>query len=201
MAAPAYLDLNAAELTRLIKDGAIFIRPEGAAAPTGLEWTPGPTDGQLGYYSEDGYTLTPVPGDSTDLLAHNGDVVISEQAPGWWTVGFSGLEGNETITCAYFDVDPAELGADGSVTVERASNSKRYDLVIVGLDQRERLIVAHFPSVQVSEKAAMTFNRTTLLAYGLTFRTFKGSGATNYHFKAWGFVADGDDESSSSSSE
>lgn len=191
MAAPEYLNNNAAELVRLIKDGAIFIREEGAAnVPTGTSWTPTASDGQIGYYSEDGFTLTPNPGDTTEIKGHNGDTVIAEQEPGYWTIGFSGLESGTTITAAYFDINESEIGADGSVTVARASNNKRYDLVVVGLDQKERLIVAHFPSVQISEKEAMTFNRTTLLAYGLTFRTFKGSSAYPYHFKAWGFIAE-----------
>lgn len=193
MAAPTYLTQNDADLTRLIKDGAIFIRPEGSTPPTGPDWTPGPTDGQVGYYSEDGFTLTPVPGESTELLGHNGDTLISEGAPGWWTVSFAGLEGSPDITCAYFDIDPSELGAGGSVTVTKASNSRRYDIVTVGLDQRDRLIVAHYPSVQVSDKEPMVFNRTTLLAYGVTFRTFRGGPDTPYHFKAWGMVIDDDE--------
>lgn len=188
MAKPAYLDQNAAELVRLIKDGAIFIRAEGSTAPTGAEWTPTPTDSLVGYYSEDGQELSPNPGDETEFVGHNGDTVISEQAPGYWTLGFSGLEGRQAITCAYFDIDPSELGVDGSITVDKASNSKRYDLILVGLDQKENLILVHFPSVQISEKEALTFNRSTLLAYGLTFRTFKGGSTAPYHFKAWGFI-------------
>lgn len=191
MVKPAYLDNNAAALVRLIKDGAIFIRPHGAGnVPTGTDWVPSPSDGQIGYYSDAGYTLTPAPGDSTDISAHNGDVVISEQAPGWWTLGFSGLEGNANITAAYFDIDPNDIGSDGSVVVQGASNSKRYDVVTVGFDQEERLIVAHYPNVQISEKEAQVFNRTTLLAHGLTFRTFKGGPSAPYHFKAWGLVVE-----------
>ncbi len=188
MAAPAYLDQNAAELARLIKDGAIFIREAGATAPTGVEWTPGPTDGQIGYYSEDGFELAPAAGDTTEINAHNGDPVVADQMPGWWTVAFSGLEGRASVTAAYFDIDESDIGVDGSVTVTGASNSRRYDLVLVGLDQNEGLIVVHMPNVQISEKEAMTFNRSTLLAYGMTFRTFKGGPTAPYQFKAWGFV-------------
>ncbi len=188
MAVPEYLNQNAAELVRLIKDGAIFIRPEGATAPTGTEWVPGAADSHVGYYSEDGYTLSPNAGDATEFVGHNGDPVISEQAPGYWTTAFSGLEGGEAITCAYFDIKPEALGADGSITVVSAANTMRYDLVLVGLDQKDRLILVHFPSVQISEKEELTFNRSTLLAYGLTFRTFKGGSAAPYHFKAWGFI-------------
>lgn len=191
MAAPSYLSTGIdADLVRLIKDGALFLRPTGTSdLPDGTDWTPADADDQLGYYSEDGFVLTPVPGDETTINAHNGDPVISEAAGGNWTIGFSGLEGNERITAAYFDVDVA---SDGSVTVNSAAASRRYDLVVVGLDQKERLIVAHFPNVQLdnSSRGALTFNRTTLLAYALQFKTFKGGQAAPYHFKAWGFVAD-----------
>lgn len=189
MAKPAYMDTgNDADLARLIKDGALFLRDVGSTAPTGTSWTPGGSDLQVGYYSDEGFVVTPVPGDESSFTGHNGDLLISEAAPGNWTVGFSGLEGNETVTAAYFDVDVA---SDGSVTVSGASASRRYDLVAVGLDQKDRLILVHFPNVQIdnSSREALTFNRTTLLAYGLTFKTFKGGASAPYYFKAWGFVA------------
>lgn len=190
MVKPAYMTTGVdADLARLIKDGALFLRPVGSTAPTGTTWTPTGSDLQVGYYSDDGFTITPTPGDETNLTGHNGDPLISEAAPGYWAVGFSGLEGNETVTSAYFDVDVA---SDGSVTVSSASASKRYDLIAVGLDQKERLILVHFPNVQIdnSSREALTFNRTTLLAYGLAFKTFRGGSSAPYHFKAWGFVAD-----------
>lgn len=191
MAKPAYMLTGVdADLARLIKDGAIFIRPVGSTPPTGSDWTPTAGDDQLGYYSEDGYTLTPAPGDETNLVAHNGDPLVSESSPGWWTVAFSGLEGNEVATATYFDVEIDPV--DSSVTVGSASASKRYDLITVGLDQKERLILTHYPNVQLDNSAreGITFNRTTLLAYGLTFRTFRGGPESPYHFKSWGFVAD-----------
>lgn len=191
MAKPAYMDTGVdADLARLIKDGAIFIRQVGATAPTGTDWTPTAGDLQLGYYSDDGYTLTPVPGDETNLTGHNGDPLVSESAPGWWTAAFAALEGNEAVTSTYFDVDVDPT--DGSVTVSGAAATKRHDLVTVGMDQQERLIVVHYPNVQIdnSSREGMVFNRTTLLASSMTFKTFKGGAATPYHFKAWGLVAD-----------
>lgn len=194
MVKPAYMTTgNDADLARLIKDGALFLREVGATAPTGTTWTPTTGDEQVGYYSDDGFTLTPTPGDETNLTGHNGDLLISEAASGYWAVGFAGLEGNDTVTSAYFDVDVA---VDGSVTVDTASASKRYDLIAVGLDQKERLILVHFPNVQIdnSSREGLTFNRTTLLAYGLAFKTFKGGAGAPYHFKAWGFSAEEDEE-------
>lgn len=196
MAKPEYMNQNAADLVRLIKDGAIFLREPGADnAPEGPDWTPGPESQLLGYYSEEGYTLTPVPGEDTDFNGHNGDSVISETAPGWWTYGFSALEGNEQVNAAYFDIDPSEIDANGGFKIRSAANNKRYELVVVGLDQRDRLIVGYCPDVKVSEKEAMEFNRTTLLAAGMTFRTFPGGpvGEEKFHIAAWGFIVNDSD--------
>lgn len=187
MTTPAYMESNAAELARLIKNGAIFIRraSDGPTAPTGTNWQPASTDGKVGYYSDDGFTLHPEPGDTTSFTGHNGDDLVSDQAPGYWTVAFQGLEANQQNAEAYFDV---EVGPDGSVTLTSAAANTEWDIVTVGLDQADRLIVVHYPRVKVNEREDITFNRTTLLAYGMTFRTFKGGAAAPYHAKAWGFV-------------
>lgn len=185
MATPTYMETNDASLVRLIKNGAIFVRKvaDNPTPPTGTAWTPGVGAGKIGYYSEDGFTLSPQPGDETTIAAHNGDDVISEAAPGFWTVAFSGLEANEQNAEAYFDV---EVAGDGSVTITTAAANTRYDIVLVGLDQKDRIILVHLPNVQINAREDITFNRTTLLAYGMTFRTFKGGAASPYHFKAWG---------------
>lgn len=189
MAKPDYMTTGVdADLARLIKDGAIFIREAGTAdIPTGTNWTPTNAASQIGYYSDDGFTLAPSPGDTTELTGHNGDVLKADSDPGFWTVAFAGLEGNKVTTEAYFDTT---VDADGSITVTSAAASKRYDIVTVGLDDKERLILVHYPSVQISEREGVTFNRTTLLALAATFRTFRGGSAAPYHFKAWGFVAE-----------
>ena len=188
MPTPAYMTSGVdASLARLVKDGAIFIREAGTAdIPTSEIWTPTNAASQIGYYSEEGFTLTPSPGDTTELVGHNGDPLINEQAPGYWTIAFAGLEGNETTAETYFDV---EAGVDGSITVTTAAANKRYDIVTVGLDQNDRLILVHYPNVQISERQGITFNRTSLLAMGATFRTFKGGAGAPYHFKAWGMVS------------
>lgn len=193
MATPAYMETNDADLVRLIKNGAVFIDEANVTVtpPTDGAFTPPATAAKLGYYGEDGFTLSPQTGDETEFTAHNGDVVLAEQAPGYWTVALSGLESNEQTAEAYFDVEVDPL--DGSVTVTQASTSKRYTLITAGLDQKDRLIVAHYPNVQINAREDMVFNRTTLLAYGMTFRTFRGGSTYPYHFKGWGFVPEFED--------
>lgn len=190
MAKPSYVDTNNdAALARLIKTGAIFIREAGTAdIPTSDTWVPQSVASIVGYYSDEGFTLTPNPGDTTELTGHNGDPIVAESAPGSWALAFAGLEGNETTVEAYFDT---EVAPDGSITVTTAAANKRYDIVTVGVDQLDRPIVIHYPNVQISEREGVTFNRTTLLALGMTFRTFKGGSAAPYMFKAWGLTTAG----------
>lgn len=192
MAKPSYVDTtNDAALARLIKTGAIFIRESGTTdIPTSAAWAPqNAQDEVIGYYTDDGFTLTPNPGDTTELTGHNGDPIVAESAPGNWTVAFASLEGKDLTVKTYFDV---EIGPDDSVTVTSAAANKRYDIVTVGSDQLDRPIVIHYPNVQISEREGITFNRTTLLALGMTFRTFKGGSAAPYMFKAWGLVTAGE---------
>lgn len=191
MAKPSYVDTtNDAALARLIKTGAILIRDAGTTdIPTSASWVPQSVAAVVGYYSDDGFTLAPSPGDTTELTGHNGDPIVAESAPGFWTLALSALEGNETTVETYFDV---EVGVDGSVTVTTAATNKRYDIVTVGVDQLDRPIVVHYPNVQISEREGISFNRTTLLALGMTFRTFRGGSAAPYMFKAWGLVTAGE---------
>jgi len=120
MAKPSYVDTtNDAALARLTKTGAIFIREAGTTdIPTSAAWVPQSTASIIGYYSDDGFSLTPNAGDTTELTGHNGDPIVAESAPGFWALAFAGLEGNEPTVEAYFDTDVA---LDGSVTVTTAA--------------------------------------------------------------------------------
>ncbi|MDI6024463.1 hypothetical protein QBL02_13025 [Leucobacter sp. UT-8R-CII-1-4] len=191
MSKPSYVDTNNdAAMARLIKTGAIFVRESGTTdIPTSATWVPQSVASIVGYYSDDGFSLTPNAGDTTELTGHNGDPIVAESAPGFWALAFAALEGNKTTTETYFDV---AVAADGSITVTTAAANKRYDIVTVGVDQLDRPIVIHYPNVQISEREGVTFNRTTLLALGMTFRTFKGSAAAPYMFKAWGLASAGE---------
>lgn len=176
--------MNDASLARLIKDGRIFLAPYGAPAPTGPTWTPSAAYRDLGYYSEDGFTLSPQPGDNTQLKGHNGDIVVDESDPGNWTLAFSGIEEGKDITETYFDttVDPE----DGSFTVTKASVETYRSVVTIGIGSNGETILLHYPRVKVSDREDITFNRTTLEALGVTFSTYKDTSPDSpYQFKGW----------------
>lgn len=206
MTVPTYMESqNDATLVRLIKNGVILLRKASAnpTAPTTGTWDADSPDwfneaAVLGYYSEDGFTLAPQPGDTTTFTAHNGDDVLEETAPGHWTFQFSSIQDGPVAAEAYFDAPVAE---DGSIEVITAAASTEWDLVIAGLDQRGRKIVAHAPITKINAREGMVFNRTTLLQAGITLRTFRGRDeGARYHFKTWGIGLAADTESSSSSS-
>ena len=175
---------NDADLVRLTKDGQIFLGPYGADVPTSHEYTPSGDYTDIGFYSEDGFTLTPEPGDNTSIKAHNSQVVVDEDEPGNWTVQFSGIQDGVTVTEAYFDttVDTS----DGSITLTRASVQTYRSLVTIGLTGNGDTVLGHYPRVKVRDREAVTFNPTTLQAYGMTLRTFLDTEETSaYHLKAW----------------
>lgn len=173
---------NDASLVQLIADGTIYLGPYGAPAPTGGSFVPGVDYTEIGYYSEDGFELAPSPGDETEFTAHNGDIVDSDQLPGFWTFAFAGLEVKTAVIEAYFDttVDPE----DGSFVVDKASVDTFRSLIGIGISKSGESILYYCPRVKVSDREGVTHNRTTLRTHSMTFRTYRDSVA-GYQFKAW----------------
>ena len=102
---------------RLIKNYALFLFPQGDStfvAPDGVNWTPS-NKKPIGYSTEDGAVLHPEPGDSTDYKAHNGDIVLSDTDPGYWTLQLAAMEGRKDVVSAYFDVD---VESDGGISIK-----------------------------------------------------------------------------------
>ena len=127
--------LNAADV-RLVQDGRILLGAYGISAPTGPDWDPtsdlaSRIRADLGYYGEDGFSLTPEPGPNKQFIAHNEDTVIDQDGPGTWAVAFSGIQRSRPLSEAYFDteVDPVT----GSFTRTKASVYTWRDLCTVGI--------------------------------------------------------------------
>lgn len=176
---------NNADLVRAVKDYALFLFPEGEVftPPTGVDWTPPAGKLPVGYNSEDGATLHPEPGDDTEINGHNGDVVYSETAPGYWTLQFAGLEGKKDIIELYTN---STVGDDGGIHVKDASTTKIAAMVLVGIDQKERPIVVYAEKTKVSDRDDVTLKSTDLMMLNLTLKMFKGSDGYQWH--AWGLV-------------
>ena len=157
---------------RLVQDGRILLGAYGISAPTGADWDPttdlaNETRFDLGYYGEDGFTLTPEPGDNKSFKAHNEDVVIDEDAPGTWAAAFSGIQRSKTLVESYFDttVDPTT----GRIVLTRASVKTYRDLITVGISGDD-VILTHYPRVKVADREALTYGAT--VKFGATTATF-----------------------------
>lgn len=172
---------NNADNTAIVPDGLIYFGAVGAAAPTSSAFVPSTGYTEIGYYSEDGYSLTPNSPSSTDIPAHNGDTVqTTTDGNGSWALAFGPIETKQIIVESYFD-STVDL-SDASIEVLKAAVDTYRSVVAIALPKDGRRIVKHFPKVKVSEREGITFNRSTLLAYGMTFQTYKDP-TTGYQFK------------------
>lgn len=178
---------NNAELVKLIKDYALYLFPlaEGAPTlPTSEQWTPPTGAKPVGYNSEDGAVLHPEPGDTTEIKAHNGDVVVSESDPGYWTLQIPGIECRRSIAEAYFGVTADEKGA---FHVKDATSNIQYAWVLAAIDQYGNPIVLCGGKAQVSDRDDMTLVSTDVLTFNVTLKMFKG--ADGYQFHCYGLLA------------
>jgi|GEM_PF-1659694 len=167
--------VNDPSQVRLVQDGRILLGAYGIDAPTGAEWDPasdlaGDIRFDLGYYGEDGFTLTPEPGDNKNFKAHNEDVVIDIDGPGTWAAAFSGIQRSKTLVEAYFDT--TVNATTGKLLLTKASVNTYRDLTTVGISGDD-VILTHYPRVKVADREALTYGATAINAFGLTFRAFK----------------------------
>lgn len=179
---------NEAKYIALIKQYELFLIPydeKGFTEPAGLDWVVPVGLAPLGYSSEDGSTLHPEPGDDTEITAHNGDIVYSESAPGYWTFQFPGIELTKRSVAAYFDADVDTK--DGSITVSKASTSKKWRVVIRAIDQDDNKILIYAPKAKISDRDDLSLKYSEQITPNMTFKFFKDSGTM---FKAWGLAKD-----------
>lgn len=174
---------NSASNTRIVPDGILYIGAVGATPPTSGTSTIGAGWTEIGYYSEDGYSLTPNAPGTTDLNAHNGDIVkTTTEDNGSWNLQFGPIETKQIIVETYFD-STVNL-ATGSIEVSSAAVNTDRAIIAVALTDDGQRVVKHFPKVRVTDREGLTFNRSTLLMYGMTFKTYKDA-STGYQFKVF----------------
>lgn len=179
---------NNAQLVKLIKDYALFLWPLSdpnlPAMPDSETWTPPAGKRPVGYNSEDGAVLHPEPGDTTEIKAHNGDVVISETDPGYWTLQIPGIECRKDIAEAYFGVEADDKGA---FHVKDAATNIEYMAVLACLDQYGNPIVLPIGRCKVSDRDDITLVSTDVVTFNVTLRMFKA--ADGYMFHVYGLLA------------
>ena len=179
---------NTAGNVRLVKNYALFLFPKGDstfAAPTGVNWTPPVNKKPVGYSTEDGAVLHPEPGDSTDYKAHNGDIVLSDTDPGYWTLQLAAMEGRKDVVSAYFDVD---VESDGGISIKGAGLKKEWILVLVALDQRDRPFLLCGTNAKVSDRDDVSLKSSEIMNFSMTFKMLKGTDGEQFH--AWGLVTE-----------
>lgn len=179
---------NRADLVKLIKDYALFLwkldDPNIPEMPDSEKWTPPEGKKPVGYNSEDGAVLHPEPGDETEIKGHNGDIVVSEQEPGYWTLQIPGIECRQDIAEAYFGV---KADTDGNFHVRDAATNIEYMAVLACLDQYGNPIVLPIGKCKVSDRDDMTLVSTEVVTFNVTFKMFKAS--DGYMFHVYGLLA------------
>ena len=179
---------NRADLVKLIKDYALFLwkldDPNIPTMPDSETWTPPEGKKPVGYNSEDGAVLHPEPGDETEIKGHNGDIVVSEQEPGYWTLQIPGIECRQDIAEAYFGV---KADTDGNFHVRDAATNIEYMAVLACLDQYGNPIVLPIGKCKVSDRDDMTLVSTEVVTFNVTFKMFKAS--DGYMFHVYGLLA------------
>lgn len=171
---------NNADLVKLIKDYALFLFREGETftMPTSVDWQPPAGKKPVGYNSEDGAVLHPEAGDTTEIKAHNGKVVVSETEPGYWTLQIPGIESGKDIVEAYFGTKADE---NGNMHVKDATTNEKYGWVLAALDQHGNPIVVCGQKAKVSDRDDMTLSSTEVLTYNITLSMSEGSDGFMFH--------------------
>ena len=124
-------------------------------------------------------------GDSTDYKAHNGDIVLSDTDPGYWTLQLAAMEGRKDVVSAYFDVD---VDSDGGISIKGAGLKKEWILVLVALDQQDRPFLLYGTNAKVSDRDDVSLKSSEIMNFSMTFKMLKGTNGEQFH--AWGLVTE-----------
>jgi hypothetical protein len=151
------------------------IKPTSASSPLNAAFK------DLGYWAEDGSEITPVPGDTVTITAHNGDIVIEKTKKGNLTLKFPFIELNKEVHESYWDTTVA---ADGSYEIADGRNTREFCLVYDRLFSDETVDRQFSPRVRISDRAAVTNSDSDPVTHEMTFGTLKADGFAS-HIYGW----------------
>lgn len=154
--------------------GVLYLAPLGTTAPTSASSSLGPAFKDLGYWGNAGAQITPVPGDTTTVEAHNDDIVIRKTKKGNVTLQFPFIELNIPAFEAFWGttVDPE----DGSYAISGGAATREYALVYDTLYSDGTVDRKFAPRVGIESRSAVANNTTTPVTHDITFGTRKADG-------------------------
>ncbi|WP_405373422.1 MULTISPECIES: hypothetical protein [unclassified Microbacterium] len=166
---------------KTVVGGMLYLAPTGTALPTSAVSTLPGAYKDMGYWAEDGSTLTPVPGDTVEIIAHTGATVISRQKKGNVTAEFPFIETTKDTFEAYWDTTVAP---DGSFEISGGSANKEYVMVYDRLysdDTNDRFVAER---AKITDRAGQANSEGDALQYGMTFGTLEPAGG-GAHIIGW----------------
>ena len=177
------------ENVKTAESGVLYLAPVGTTAPTSASSALGAAWRDLGYWANAGAQVTPVPGDTTTVEAHNDDIVLRKTKKGNVTLQFPFIELNVDTFEVFWDtdVDPET----GQYDITGGSATREYALVYDTIYSDESVDRKFAPKVGIETRSAVANNTTTPVTHDITFGTRKAAGF-DYQIRGWndGLVED-----------
>lgn len=179
-----------AENVRVAVGGAVYLAPVGTTGPTSAASTLDSAYKELGFWAEDGATVTPQSGDTTTIKAHTGQTVKERKQGGNILLEFPFIETSQIVYETFWDttVDTA----DGEYVVTDGSANSEYSLVYETVYDDESVNRMYAPRVVIDSRTAINHTESGAVQYGITFKTLLASGETS-QLTGWhtGFIVAG----------
>lgn len=179
---------NNADNVRVAGDGKLYVDFSGSAtAPTGTASAMTGWD-DLGYTSEDGFTLSPPSaGDTSTIKAWQGQAIVrvirstTDELP---TIQATFIETNENVLKEAFGIDTVtQTSTEGSFVFDPNTLRVGKPFVADVVDNGE-LMRIYAPSAVVTEIGEVTFNATDPVGYQITWE-LENDTTLGGSFKLW----------------
>ncbi len=157
-----------AENVVTVDGGILYLAPAGTTGPTDASSPLPSAFKDLGYWAEEGATVTPVPGDAVAINGHTGAPVIRKTKKGNVTLQFPFIELNKEVFETYWDTTVA---SDGSYEIDNGSANKEYALVYERMFNNGKVDRQFAPRVSISERGAQANSEGDALTHSISFGT------------------------------